>query len=946
MSSNNAPRGKDRKKHKKKKAESRREVAVTSMSQGKLNRMLAQSISAYSQSKFLEAESIASQIYQVDACWLDNLLILSAIHFQLRNFSEAIFYSQQALRVDPEFAEAFSNLGNALKELGDLEGSIQAYQRAIKLKPRFSDPYNNLATTYAQQGRIDDAIETYKMALLLNPLLVDAHSNLGNLYKAQGRFEDAKKCYLEAVRISPQFAIAWSNLGGIFKEEQNFKSAVAYYEEAIRIDPAFADAYSNLGCALREMGQIAEAKEALNRAVAIRPDFAVAHGNLASCYFAEGNLDESIRKYKYAIQLEPNYPDAYNNLGNALRAGNMLDEAIDSYRTALKLKLDHPHAYNNLGNALKEKGMVKEAVHCYTTACRLKPRFPEAQNNLGSLLKEQGKTRQAIAHFQEAVAIDPHFAEAFSNMGNAFKDLGEIEEAIKCYTAAIKLKPDLAHAYCNLGSAFRDAGRFQDAITCFEKTLELNPDYSLAFVNLCFAKASICQWDTREEDVQGLLQLVQAEVEKDNCLPAMQPYFALVFQMSLEVVQELARKYAEHVRHSVSLMSIRSVHQFKPKKAHERLRIGYVASKFGNHPITQAMMSVFSFHDRLRFEVFCYSLEANDESKWRNELEARVEHLKDLSDMTYFEASRLIRSDKIHILVNLDGYMKGGGNQIFAMRPAPIQVSYMGFHATLGADYVDYLISDKIACPLKFAEFYDEKIVHLPNTFVVADHKQSAQSVLDPDNCATRADFGIPEAKIVFACFAQHHKIDPAIFRVWMNILKRVPNSMLWLLHFPVESQDNLVAAAESQGVRGSKLHFTELIPKQKHLERAYLADVFLDTPAINSFTTACDMLWAGTPIVTMSGQSMASRTCASMLSAVGLEEFVCVDYQDYEDKAVALGSGLDRLWEIRKQLEEVRLTSPLFDTKRTVKSLEKAMIAMWKKYEWGSPVDHIEITE
>jgi protein O-GlcNAc transferase len=926
--------------------ESRREVAVSSMSQGRLNRMLAQSISSYSQAKFLEAESIATQIYQVDACWLDNLLLLSAIHFQLRNFSEALFYSQQALRVDPDFAEAFSNLGNALKELGDLEGAVQAYQKAIKLKPRYSDPYNNLATTYAQQGRIEDAVETYKMALLLNPSLVDAHSNLGNLYKAQGRFEEAKKSYLEAVRISPQFAIAWSNLGGIFKEEHNFKSAVSYYEEAIRIDPAFADAHSNLGCALREMGKIAEAKKALGRAIAIRPDFAIAHGNLASCFFAEGDLDEAIRKYKYAIQLEPNYPDAYNNLGNALRAASMLDEAIDSYRTALKLKLDHPHAYNNLGNALKEKGMVKEAVHCYTTACRLKPRFPEAQNNLGSLLKEQGKLRQAIAHFQEAVSIDPRFAEAYSNMGNAYKELGEVEEAIRCYTTAIKLKPDLAHAYCNLASAFRDTGRFQDAVTCYEKTLELAPDYSLAFVNLCFARASVCKWDTREEDVKKLLALVREEVEKENCLPAMQPYFALVFQMSLEVVQELARKYAKHVRHSVSLMAMPTVHHFKPKKAHERLRVGYVASQFGNHPVAQAMASVFSLHDRLRFEVFCYSLGADDDSSGRRELEERVEHFKDLSEMTYFESARLIRSDHIHILVNLDGYMHGGGNQVFAMRPAPVQVSYMGYHATLGADYIDYLLADKVACPLELAEFYDEKIVHLPNTFVVADHKQSARSVLNQEGCATRADFGLPEAKVVYCCFSQHHKIDPPTFRTWMAILKRVPNSMLWLLHFPADTRENLVREAEALGVKASKLHFTELIPKKKHLERAALADVFLDTPAVNAFTTAADMLWAGTPIVTMTGQSMASRVCASMLHAAGLDDLVCTDLPDYEDKAVELGSNLEALWALRKKLETSRDSSPLFDTRRTVRALEKAMSAMWNKQEWGSPVDHITVTE
>jgi protein O-GlcNAc transferase len=780
----------------------------------------------------------------------------------------------------------------------------------------------------------------------LNPSLVDAHSNLGNLYKARGRFEDAKKCYLEAVRISPQFAIAWSNLGGIFKEEQNFKRAVSYYEESINIDPMFADAHSNLGCALREMGEIVDAKKALNKAIAIRPDFAIAHGNLGSCYFAEGNLEEAIRKYKYAIQLEPNYPDAYNNLGNALRAKNMLNEAIDSYRTALKLKLDHPHAYNNLGNALKEKGMVKEAVHCYTTACRLKPRFPEAQNNLGSLLKEQGKLKQAIAHFQEAVSIDPQFAEAYSNMGNAFKALGEVEEAIKCYTAAIKLKPELAHAYCNLASAFRDTGRFQDAITCYEKTLELTPDFSLAFVNLCFARASVCKWDTREEDVQRLMDLVSEEVSKENCLPAMQPYFALVFQMSLEVVQQLSRKYAEHIRHSVSLMAMRTVHKFYPKKAHERLRVGYVASQFGNHPVTQAMASVFSMHDRLRFEVFCYVLGADDDSPWRRQIEEKAEHFKDMSDMTYFESSRLIRSDRIHILVNLDGYMHGSGNQLFAMRPAPIQVSYMGFHATLGADYIDYLIADKVSCPLEYAQFYDEKIVHLPNTFVVADHKQSAQRILDQDKYTARADFGLPEAKVVYCCFSQHHKIDPKTFKCWMNILKRVSNSMLWMLHFPSDSHDNLVQEAEALGVKASKLHFTELVPKKQHLERANLADIFLDTPAVNAFTTASDMLWAGTPIITMGGQSMASRVCASMLEASGLKDCVCANMQEYEDKAVDLGTNLDGLWTMRKRLEDTRDTNPLFDTQRTVHALEKAMNAMWNKYEWGSSVEHISITE
>lgn len=926
----------------------REKVAVTTLNQSRLNRLLAQAIAAYTQGKWTEALNVSNQIYQIDACWLDNILLLGSAHFQLRNFSEAIFYSQQAIRVDPQFAEAYSNLGNSLKELGDLDAAVQAYDKAIKLKPRFCDPYNNLGSTYAQLGRAEDAIETYKMALMLNPALADAHSNLGNLYKAQGKLSQAKRSYLEAVRIKPDFAIAWSNLGGVFKSQKDYKSAVSYYEEAIRVDPEFSDAHNNLGAVLHEMNKIEEAKTSFQTAIRIRPDFAIAHGNLANCLFTEGNIGEAIRVYKYAIQLEPNYPDAYNNLGNALKENKQLDKAIDCYRTALKLKLDHPPAYNNLGTALKEKGMVKEAIHCYTTACRLMPNYAEAQNNLASLLKEQGKLQQAIAHYQEAIAIDPEFAEAYSNMGNVYKELGEVEEAIKCFTAAVKILPSFAHAYCNLAGAFKDTKRYEDAITCYRKALSLKPDFTLAFANLCFVRACICNWNEREKDHAKLMSVLDEELKDENVLPSVQPYFAMAFDLSLERAQQISQRYAQAVLRSVRLMSVPVTRRFKSKKSHERLRIGYVAGKFGNHPITHAMASVFKMHDSLKFEVFCYALSPDDESVWRRKVEEEAEHFKDISELTYFDAARLIRTDNIHVLINLDGYTKGACNQIFARRPAPIQASYMGFAGTMGAEFMDYVIADQVTIPLKHAQFYDEKIVHLPNSHVICDHNQSARSVLNVHSEGpTRTDFDIPETKTVFCCFSQHHKIDPAIFKVWMNILKQVPDSLLWLLEFPAESKPYLLKTAEECGIKSpeQKLYFSELLPKGKHLERCYLADIFLDTPVINAFTTAADMLWSGTPIITIAGQRAASRTCASMLTSVGLGELVCKDYKEYEEKAVSLGCARSKLWALRKKLEQLRLTSPLFNTTKSVHNLEKAYLNMWHKHEWGHDPDHITIT-
>lgn len=342
-----------------------------------MNEMMHKAQLLYNAGSYTDALSCCEKVYESDAHRTDNLLLLGAIHFQLRNFSESIFYNQQCIRVDANFAEAYSNLGNALKELGDLKGATKFYLKvpagwsvffvlicalhtirlrvlvqAVTLKPRFSDGYNNLASAYMLQGQTQQAMETYQMALVLNPDLVDAHTNLGNLYKATGDMEAAKHCYLEAIRIKPEFPIAWNNLAGIFKEEGQLTTSVAYYREALRLCPEFADAHSNLGNALKEQHMIQDAIACYQAAIKLRPDFAIAHGNLGSCYYDLGDYSSAIKAFNYAIQLEPNFPDAYNNLGNALKEEARLDDAINAYRSALHLKPDHPHAYNNLGERL------------------------------------------------------------------------------------------------------------------------------------------------------------------------------------------------------------------------------------------------------------------------------------------------------------------------------------------------------------------------------------------------------------------------------------------------------------------------------------------------------------------------------------------------------------------------------------------------------------------
>ena len=939
-----------------------------------ISRKLTQAIGFYNGGSYHEALQACEEVYDADAFRTDNLLLMGAVHFQLRNFSEAIFYCQQCVRVDPNFAEGYSNLGNALKELGDVKAAVQFYLKAIKLKPRYSDAYNNLAGAYMQLGQTQEAMETYQMALTLNPGLVDAHSNLGNMYKASGDLEAAKRCYLESVRIKPDFAIAWSNLAGVFKDEGQTSTAVAYYEEAIRLCPEFADAHSNLGNAFKDTGRLEEAISCYKKAVDLRGDFAIAHGNLGVCLWETGKAKEAVEELKYAIQLEPNYPDAYSNLGNVLRQQEKLEEAVQCYRSALRLKPDHPHAYNNLGNAMKDMGMTKEAIHCYVTAIRLLPTYAAAHSNLGNVLNDQGKRPQSIAHYQEAVTIDPLFADAYNNMGNAYKADGHTAEAMQCYLSALKAKPEYPDALANLASLLKDNGQLEEATERYQQALELEPAHCEAMANLLHTRLMMCDWSEYEKCFAQLAQQTEMQMRRKEigAVPSVQPFHSLVYPFSLAELLHIASKYSHRVKASVNLVETHFTFRTKPKSV--RLRIGYVSSDFGNHPMSHLTQSIYGYHDRAQIEVFCYALTGPDGSAWRRRIEAEAEHFKDISLLHSGEAAQLIHNDNIHILINLNGYTKGARNEIFALHPAPLQMQWLGFAGTMGADYVEYMIGDETSVPSESRGYYSEKVVSMPHSYIPTDHRQTSKHILDahgahkaqlmnaegaegagPDSLPplpsmevpTRAKYCISEDAFVFACFNQLHKVDPEIFRTWCNILKRTSNSVLWLLRFPPAAEANLIAEAKKEGVMSDQLVFSDVCPRDEHLLRGFLADLCLDTPAYNGHTTAADMLWSGTPIVTMKKDKMCSRVCSGLLKGLGLESDLSVDsLLDYEELAVSLASDPDRLYSFRSHIEGCRENCATFDTQRFVDNLEKGLVAAWANYESGDPLDDVTVLD
>ncbi|CAK9000472.1 Probable UDP-N-acetylglucosamine--peptide N-acetylglucosaminyltransferase SEC (Protein SECRET AGENT) [Durusdinium trenchii] len=939
-----------------------------------------------------EALNSCEQVYDQDTTRKDNLLLMGAIHYRMRNFSESIFYNQQAIRVDPNFAEAYGNLGNGLRELGDTKAAIEFYLKAIKLKPRFCDAYNNLASAYLQIGRTKQALETYQMALVLNPNLINAHCNLGNLYKAQGRLEESRKCYLEAIRIRPDFAIAWCNVAGLFKDEGELDTAIAYYQEAIRLEPTLADGFTNMGNALRDAGRLEEAEAAHKKAVELRPDFALAHGNLGNVFYDQGHMDKAIQSFRHAVILQPNFPDAHNNLGNALIEIGDDEGALECYKKCIKLKPDHPHAYNNLGNLLRERGMVHEAMHCFMTACRLMPRFAAAHSNLGSILKDQGKIEQSLAHYQECVAIDPKFAAAYSNLGNVYKDTGRLGDAIKCFTTAIRLDADLAVGYNNLGSAYRDAGRLDDAISCYRKAIKLKPDYADSKVNLIHSLTLLCDWRNRKEDVSELVTILKQQLgacshfettKPTSVLPALsvQPFHLFALSMhelgqESDMLLDIAEIYAKQSQRILELQNLPRL-QYRARHANERLKIGYVSSHFGNEALGFMFQSVFGTHNHSEFEVYCFATSPSDQSRIRKRIEREAEHFHCLSGLSPFESAKVIHSFGVHVLFNVDGYSAGAQMGIFAMQPCPVQISLVNqYTAPLCADYIQYTVIDKELFKAsdirRSTENKDQRddqdggdnddqqeqnhhqqkqqhgVIVLPRTVMISDHQDSAREVLNPKLCPTRAQYGLEEDRFVFACFTQGYKIDPKTFETWCKILERVPESVLWMLNSPALAQANLKAEARSHGIREDRLVFSDLEPRNDHIKRLFLADLFLDTTTCNHQSAAMDILWAGVPLLTCApetGGRMSARIGASLLSSMEVSDgLVAESLHQYQDMAVKLASNADHLWTLRKKIEQARITSPVFDVPGYCLAIETAVAQAWARHEQGLPLQDIRL--
>jgi predicted O-linked N-acetylglucosamine transferase (SPINDLY family) len=701
----------------------------------------------------------------------------------------------------------------------------------------------------------------------------------------------------------------------------DFQAAERGYRAVLERAPDHFDALQLLGTVLAQTGRAEEAVALISRALAINPKVAEAHNNLGYALATLGRGSEAVESYRTALELKPGYTDALRNLAAALLGLHRAEEAVDCYRKVLAAR-PSAVAWEELGNACSTAGRKNEAVDAYRSAVAADPGHARSYNGLGNALLSLNRVGEALAAFDKAIALKEDYAEAHTNRGNTLRGLNRGKEANEAYRRAISLKPDHAEAHGNLGNLLLLAGHHHAAIASFEQALAIQPDYPYALGMVASCSAYLCEWQRRDELSR---QLVDAVAEGKR---ATEPL--VMISVTDDPAAQLActRPYVRH-RYPPAPVPLWSGERYR----HDRMRVAYLSADFRDHPVAWLIAELIERHDRARLETFGISFGPGEPNAMRERLKAAFEHFVDVRERSDEEIAALLRESEIDIAVDLQGYTQHARTGVLARRCAPAQVSYLGFPATMGADYIDYILADRFVIPEASRAHYSEKVVYLPDTYQANDTKRRIA-----ERTPTRAQARLPARGFVYCCFNNSYKITPGMFDVWMRLLQSVKGAVLWLVARDEATCSNLRRAARARGVAPERLVFAPRVSPEDYLARYRLADLFLDTLPFNAGTTASDALWAGLPVLTCAGRSFAGRMAGSLLNAIGLPELITHRLEDYEALAVELGNHPERARALKEKLAANRLSAPLFDIDRFRRHIEAAYRTMWEIAQRGEP--------
>jgi protein O-GlcNAc transferase len=791
------------------------------------------------------------------------------------------------------------------------------------------------AVSAMQRGELDAAEHLLRQTIAAQPEHIPALNVLSSIAASRGRHQEAQRhlhsalaAYDKALQRSPRLAEAWLGRGQLLSQIGRHPEALDSFERAIACNPQLGHAHLLRAKLLADNGRFDEALAGIDRLLGLQPNSAhvwVGRGNIL---FELRRYQEALEAYDRACALGPSLPEAWLGRGNALNELGQYDGSLAAYDRALALNSQLVGAVLGRGNVLNALRRYDDALLAYDKALALVPNLAEAWLNRGNVFNNLNRHDDALAAFDRALTLRPDLAEAWLGRGNVFIFLRRYPDALVSYDKALAIRPNLLEAQLGRGNVFTLTKRHREAANAYAEVLKIEAGHPFTKGLFLHQKMLHCDWSGFDSAVD--------EIEKDVAAGklSVEPFILQSVSNSPEMLQRCTELYCEARYPANAKAGIR-----RSGIDHKKIRVGYFSGEFREQATSYLIVGALEQHDTFRFEIYGFDNGWDDGSEVRRRINAAVQGMIEIRHLGDSSALAMVEEKQIDIMVNLNGYFGEQRMQLFAHRMAPIQVNYLGFPGTLGANYIDYIIADRFVIPETDKPFYNEKVVYLPNCYQANDSKRKVAA-----GAPNRLKCGLPARGFVFCCFNNCYKILPDMFDRWMRILSQVDGSVLWLLGTNQETTSNLCREAATRNIDPRRLVFAKHVPPADHLARHALADLFLDTLPCNAHTTASDTLWAGLPLLTCMGGAFSGRVAASLLNAIGLPGLVTTTLADYERTAVELASSPEKLALVKAKLASNRSTAPLFDTKLFTKHLETAYQVMVDRCRAGLEPDHIDI--
>jgi predicted O-linked N-acetylglucosamine transferase (SPINDLY family) len=745
----------------------------------------------------------------------------------------------------------------------------------------------NAALAHHQAGRLAEAKALYTRILAQQPTHADALHFMGLLACQIGQHEAGIALMRESIARHPS-PIYYNNLGNALREARALGEAVKAYRRAVELKPDYVEAHNNLGNALREHGDAAAALTSCARAIELRPGYAEAYNNLGNALKDLSELDAAMAAYGKAIEAKPAFAEAHLNLGIALQIKGRGDAALECLQESVKLAPHLAVAHDKLAGVLMHRGDIAGAIDAYRRAAELTPDSAAAYNTLGNALNGAGRVPEAVPCYERAIALDPEFADAYHNLANALRRLGAPERALGYARRAIELRADTPSFHNNLGAILADLGEPEGALVCYREALALDPDFGESHTCVLFGQSYIPDWSEQTHLAD-------------------------------------ARYFGERMRARATPFAQWPALDAAEQRNGRPLRVGFVSADLRKHPVGYFFESVLAQLDRTRIEPIAYSNALHSD-----ELTARIKprfalwrHVAEMDDAAL---AQRIHDDRIDVLVDLSGHTGRNRLPMFAWRPAPLQVSWLGYFATTGLTEIDYVLADPHVVPPGEEAQYTERIWRLPDSYLCFTLPADAIEV-GPLPALAKGSF-------TFGCLNNHKKLNDGVLEVWSRILHAAPQSRLLLKNHQLGEPSIMRETFErfaTFGIDDTRLLLEGPSSREQYFSTYDRVDLALDPFPYPGGTTSVEGLWMGVPVLTLQGERFLSHLGELVLKTVGLPEWIAADSDDYIARAVAATQDLPALAALRATLRERVERSPLTDAPRFAQHWMTAIEQMWQ---------------